>query len=70
MLDFVTIVLISLIMKWNYHACSERISCNMCTKQRQHKANKDNMTYIKEQRSINKWPCVQEVYLVVQLGFG
>ena len=47
-----------------------RICCNMCTKKRRHKANKVDMTYIKEQRSINRWPCVYQVYLVVQLGLS
>ena len=36
-------------MKWNYHAHGEEFSCGMCTKQRQHKANKDDMTFIKVQ---------------------
>jgi hypothetical protein len=30
----------------------------------------DNMTYINEQRSINRWPCVQQVHLVVQLDLS
>ena len=42
----------------------------MRTKQRQHKANKNDMTYIKEERRINKWPCVHHVFLVVQFGLG
>ena len=50
--------------KWNYPAHGEESDA----KQRLHKAKKDNMTYIKEQRSINGWPCVHQVYLVVQLG--
>ena len=45
-----------------------RISWGMRTKQRRHKVNKDDMTYIKEQRSINRWPCVRQIYLVVQLS--
>ena len=31
---------------------------------------KDDMTCIKEQRSINRWPCLHQVYFVVQLGLG
>ena len=34
------------------------------------KANKDNITYSKEQRSINRCVTVHEVDLVVQLGLG
>ena len=48
----------------------QRISYGMCTKQRWHKANKDNITYSKEQRSINRCVTVHEVDLVVQLGLG
>ena len=42
------------------------------SKQRLNKASKDDFTYIKEQRSMNRWPCVNvyQVYLVVQLGLG
>ena len=42
------------------------------TKQSRQKVNKDDCTYIKEQRSINRLPCVNvnQVYLVVQLGLG
>ena len=47
-----------------------RICCGMRTKQRRQKANKDDMTYIKEQMSINRWPCVHQVHLVVQLGLS
>ena len=28
------------------------------------------MTYINEQRSINRWPCVHKVFCVVQLGLS
>ena len=35
-----------------------------------HNNNKDDMTYIKEQRSINRWSCVHQVHLAVQLGLS
>ena len=33
-------------------------------------ANKDDMTYFKVQGSINRWPCVHQDYLDVQLYLG
>ena len=42
----------------------------MLTKQRQHKANKDYMTYNKAQQSINRWACVHDVHSAAQLGPG
>jgi hypothetical protein len=44
-----------------------RISSGMCTKQRRHKANKEDLTNIKLRRTINKWPSVSKVYLIFQL---
>ena len=53
--------------KWNYHADDEE-SIVARTKQSRPKANRDDMTYFKVQRSINKWLTVYKFIFLSSLA--